>query len=169
LNVSAATGHTLVHYLYTGTYQALEAKGEAAASPAHIKFEQALLTFVLASAYELQDLEILAKQQIETYSSCMALIEILDTTRKEFSKLTRPWFHEYLQARTEEQFDLDYTFLTSTAFVESMGKGTLYRFMMSHLRQIFSKKLTHALLCRNSHRLGKESLMQYWTKLRVHL
>jgi hypothetical protein len=40
-DVSAATGHTLVHYLYTGTYQALEVKREDAASPAHIRFEQA--------------------------------------------------------------------------------------------------------------------------------
>jgi hypothetical protein len=83
--VSAATGHTLVHYLYTGTYRALEAKGEAAASPAHIKFEQALLTFVLASAYKLQDLEILAKEQIEIYGSRMALVEVLDTARNEFN------------------------------------------------------------------------------------
>jgi hypothetical protein len=56
-DLSAATGHTLVHYLYTGTYQTLEVKGEDAASPTHIGFEQALLTFVLASEYDLSDLE----------------------------------------------------------------------------------------------------------------
>jgi hypothetical protein len=155
--VSAATGHTLVHYLYTGTYQALEAKGKATAPPAHIKFEQALSTFVLASTYELQTLEILAKEQIKMYGSRMTLVEILDTARKEFSKLAWSWFHEYLQARAEEQFDLDYTFFTSTAFVESIGEGTLYRFMMSHLLQIFSRKLSHALQSRKSHDLGNKT------------
>ncbi|KAH3972841.1 hypothetical protein HBI56_185590 [Parastagonospora nodorum] len=155
--VSAATGHTLVHYLYTGTYQALEAKGEATAPPAHLKFEQALSTFVLASTYELQTLEILAKERIKMYGNRMTLVEILDTARKEFSKLAWSWFHEYLQARAEEQFDLDHTFFTSTAFVESIGEGTLYRFMMSHLLQIFSGKLTHTLQSRKGHDLGNKT------------
>jgi hypothetical protein len=143
--VSAATGHTLVHYLYTGTYQTLEAKGEVAATPAHTKFKQALLTFVLASAYELQDLERLAKEQIEIYGSHMALVEVLDTVRKEFSKVASSWFHKYLQARAKEQFDLDHTFFTSKAFIESVGKGTLHRFMTCHLLEIFSEKLTRTL------------------------
>jgi hypothetical protein len=156
LGVSAATGHTLVHYLYTSTYQALEARGEDAITPAHTKFKQALLTFVLASTYELDDLKRLAKKQIEIHGSHMALVEVLDSVRKEFSKTTCSWFHEYLQARAEEQFDLDYTFFTSTAFVESMGEGTLYRFMTSHLLEIFSEKLTHTLQSRKSHGLKKE-------------
>lgn len=60
------------------------------------------------------------------------------------------WFHEYLQARAKEQFDLDYTFFTSKAFSGSVGKGTLHRFMTSHLLEIFSNKLTHTLQRRGS-------------------
>jgi hypothetical protein len=143
--VSAATGHTLVHYLYTGTYQTLETKGEDAVAPAHTKFKEAFLTFVLASAYELHDLERLAKEQIKRHGSHMALYEVLETVRKEFSKISRCWFHEYLQARAKEEFDLDYTFCTSKAFVKSVGEGTLHRFMTSHLLEIFSEKLTDSL------------------------
>ena len=154
--VSAATGHTLVHYLYTGTYQALEAKGEDSATPAHIKFKQGLLVFILASTYELPDLKRLAKEQIEILGSCMALVEILDTVRKEFSKMASSWFHEYLQDRAKMQFDLDYTFFTSKAFIESVGKGTLQRFMTCHLLEIFSDKLTHTLQRRESRCQGKE-------------
>jgi hypothetical protein len=93
----------------------------------------------------LQDLEGLAKEQIEIYGSDMALVEILDTVRKEFSRMDSSWFHEYLQSRAQEQFDLDYTLFTSKAFIESLGKDTLYRFMTSHLLEIFSEKLTHTL------------------------
>jgi hypothetical protein len=149
-------GHTLVHYLYTGTYQALRAKGEVVASPVHVKFEQALLTFVLASAYKLPGLEKLAKQQIETCGRRMALVEILDAARKEFSNVAGSWFHEYLQARAKEQFDLDHTLLASTAFIENMGNGTLYQFMTPRLLQMFSKRLTHTLQSLHSHSLGKE-------------
>jgi hypothetical protein len=143
--VSAATGHTLVHYLYTGTYQTLEAEEEDAVARAYTKFKQAFLTFVLASAYELHDLERLAKEQIKRHGSQMALVEVLETVRKEFSKISRCWFHEYLQARAKEEFDLDYTFCTSKAFIKSVGEGTLHRFMTSHLLEIFSDKLTDSL------------------------
>lgn len=154
--VSAATGHTLVHYLYTGTYQTLEAKGEDTVAPAHIKFKQAFLTYVLASTYEVQDLERLAKEQIKRHGSHMALVEVLETVRKEFSKMARCWFHEYLQARAKEQFDLDFTFFTSKAFIDSVGKGTLHRFTTSHLLEIFSEKLTHTLHRRESCCLEKD-------------
>ncbi|OAL05150.1 hypothetical protein IQ06DRAFT_104895 [Phaeosphaeriaceae sp. SRC1lsM3a] len=154
--VSADTGHTLVHYLYTGTYQTLEARREDALAPVHIKFEQALLTFVLASTYELQDLEKLAKEQIEIYGSRMALVEVLDTVKDEFSKLTWSWLHKYLQARAEEQFDPDYTFFKSTAFAGSVGEGALQRFITSHVLELFSKRLTHALKGQESRCLSKE-------------
>jgi type IV secretory pathway VirB10-like protein len=65
--------------------------------------------------------------------------------RKEFSKVASSWFHKYLQARAKEQFDLDHTFFTSKAFIESVGKGTLHRFMTCHLLEIFSEKLTRTL------------------------
>jgi hypothetical protein len=156
-DVSAATGHTLVHYLYTGTYQALEVKEEGAATPAHIKFKQALLTFILASTHELPDLERLAKKQIGILGSCMALVEVLNTAEKEFSKLTWSWFHEYLQDRAKEQFDLNHTFFTSRAFIESIGEGTLHKFMTCHLLKTFSEKLTNTLQRRESRR-NKEEL-----------
>jgi hypothetical protein len=60
------------------------------------------LIFVLASAYELQDLEKLVKEQIEIHGSHMALVKVLDTVKEEFLKMTWCWFHEYLQARADE-------------------------------------------------------------------
>jgi hypothetical protein len=151
--VSAATGHTLVHYLYTGTYQTLGVKVENAVAPAHIKLKQALLTFVLASAYGIQDLERLAKEQIEIYGGRMSFVQVLD-----FSKMTRCWFHEYLQARVDDQFDLDFTVFKSKVFIESVGEGTLHRFMTSHLLKRFSEKLAHTLQSRGSRCLDKEKL-----------
>jgi hypothetical protein len=154
--VSVDTEHTLVHYLYTGTYQALGAKGEDSRTSVPIKFKEALLVFSLASTYELPDLEKLAKEQIKRYGNDMALVEVLDTAREEFSKMTRGWFHEYLQFRAEEQFELDYAFFTSKAYIESVGEGTLHRFMTCHLLEIFSNKLTHTLQRRGSRRQNVE-------------
>ncbi|KAH7082504.1 hypothetical protein BKA63DRAFT_598668 [Paraphoma chrysanthemicola] len=154
--VSAATGHTLVHYLYTGRYQALGAKGKEAASPAHMGFEHALLTFVLASAYELSDLGRLAKEQITKFGSCMALEEVMNTVRNEFPKMALSWFHDYLQARAKEQFDVDHTFFTSGAYRKSVGEGALHTFMTRHLLETFSENLTLTLQGRENHSLIKE-------------
>lgn len=133
-----------------GTYQALETKGEDVTTPAHIQFRQALLTFVLASTYELKDLGRLAKTQIEIHGGHMDLTEVLDAVRKDFLKMGWSWFHEYLHARVNEQFDRDYTFFTSGAFIESVGRGTLHRFMTHHLLKMFTEKLTHTLQRRES-------------------
>jgi hypothetical protein len=153
--VSAPTGHTLVHYLYTGTYQTLEAKGEEAVVPAQTEFKQALWTFVFASAYELHDLERLAKEQIETHGSRMAFVELLDTSKQEFSKMTWCWFHDYLQARARKEFDLDYTIFTSEAFMESAGEGKLLKFMTCLLLEMFSEKLAQTMQTKESPCLDK--------------
>ena len=156
--VSAATGHTLVHYLYTGTYQPLEVKSGDAASMAHMKFKQALLTFALATVYELPDLEGLAKEQIRTHGGFMALDEILDTARKctWFPKMAWSWFHEYLQARAKEQFKIDYKYFTSKVYIDSVGDGKLHRFMTCHLLETFTEKLTYVLQNWEGHCVNKE-------------
>jgi hypothetical protein len=46
-----------------------------------------LLAFVLTSAYDLSDLERLAREQIIIISSCVALVEVLNTARKVFLKI----------------------------------------------------------------------------------
>jgi hypothetical protein len=163
--MSAATGHTLVHYLYTGTYQALGAKGEDTALPAHIRFEQALLTFVLAAGYDLSDLERLAKEQITMIGSCVAFVEVLNTARKVFSKMAWSWFHEYLQTRAKEQFNLNYTFFTSGAYIKSVGDGELHRFMTCHLLETFSEKLTLTLQRRKSRCLTQEQPDVVWDEI----
>jgi hypothetical protein len=112
---------------------------------AHIKFKQALVAFALATMYELPDLEGLAKEQIRTHGSFMALDEVLDTARKctWFPKMAWSWFHEYLQARAEEQFNFDYRYFTRKAYIDSVGDGKLHRFMTCHLLETFTEKLTH--------------------------
>lgn len=156
--MSAATGHTLVHYLYTGTYQTLETKSDDAASMTHIKFKQALLVFAIATMYELPDLEGLAKEQIRTHGSLMALDEVLDTTKKctWFPKMAWSWFHEYLQDRVKEQFDLDYAYFTRKVYINSVGDGALHKFMTCHLLETFTEKLTHVLQKWEGHCVNEE-------------
>jgi hypothetical protein len=107
---------------YTGTYQTLEAKGEDAVAPSHIKFKQALLMFDLAAANELQGFKWLAKEQVETCGKHITFMGLLDTA-KGFPRMAQPWFQEYLQGRVKEQFDFDYTFFTSGAFIKNPGEG----------------------------------------------
>jgi hypothetical protein len=86
-------------------------------------------------------------------------VEVLHAVKKEFSKIAWSWPHQYLQARAEEQFDLDHTLFTSKAFIESIGKGTLHRFMTCHLLEIFSEKLIHKVQRREHRGLDKKNLI----------
>jgi hypothetical protein len=70
--------------------------------------------------------------------------------------MTWCWFHEYLQARANDQFDLDFTVFRSKVFIESVGEGTLHRFITSHLLERFSEELAHTLQNRESRCLDKE-------------
>lgn len=146
-DISAETGHTLAHYLYTGTYHTLEANGEDATLPVHSKFKQAWLTLSLAFTYELRGLEKLAREQIELHGSQMSLAEVLKSMEQDFSGVSCSWSNEYLQSRVREQFDLDHTILTSEAFFESVGEGALHKLITRYVLQLFSAQHTKHVRC----------------------
>jgi hypothetical protein len=159
--VNADTGHTIVHYLYTGTYQMLEPKADSDTTRSQFAFKQALLTYMAAVTYSLRGLEELAKKQIEKHGAAMEMVAILETIRKDFSRLeSRGWFHGYLQDKAQKEFDKDCTVFMSKAFDSSMGKGSLNRFMMGYAVKLLSEKLTHTLkehkdICKESDHFGK--------------
>jgi hypothetical protein len=159
--VNADTGHTVVHYLYTGTYQTLEPKADTDTTQSQFAFKQALLTYMAAVTYSLRGLEELAKKQIEEHGAAMEMVAILETIRKDFSRLeSRGWFHGYLQDKAQNEFDKDCTVFMSKAFDSSMGKGSLNRFMMGYAVKLLSKKLTRTLkehkdICKESDHFGK--------------
>jgi hypothetical protein len=144
--VSANTGHTLAHYLYTGTYQILEPEIEDGTPRMQLTFGQALSTYMVAVTYNLSELELLAKQQIEEHGAAMGMIAVLDTIRKgppmiEYDR----WLQEYLKEKSQKAFEKDYTMFTTNGFSNSLGEGKLNRFMMRHVVELLSEKLTHTL------------------------
>ncbi|KAL5371613.1 hypothetical protein PMIN06_012783 [Paraphaeosphaeria minitans] len=142
-DISADTGHTLVHYLYTGRFQTLGLEVDGFASQAGYAFKQALLTYVTAVTYSLLGLEQLAKQHIEEHGACLEIVIIFKTIDEGFSKFgCYGWFCEYLEDRISKEFERDHTLFASDTFSDSLGKGSLNSFVMRYVAKLFSAKLT---------------------------
>jgi hypothetical protein len=63
-DVDEGTGHVLIHYLYTGTYQTLDDIQFSPAEMARVEFKRAVLAYSAAKKYMLHGLQRLAGQQI---------------------------------------------------------------------------------------------------------
>ncbi|KAJ4285978.1 hypothetical protein N0V90_013544 [Kalmusia sp. IMI 367209] len=144
--ISADTGHTLVHYLYTGTYQMLESENDNIAQQSEHAFKHALLTYMAAMTYSLDELEQLAKQQIKKHGTDLEVGVIFNAIRKDYSRFgSSDWFREYLKDKTREAFESDYTAFLSDAFSNNLGKGKLNSFIMRYVVKLLCGKLTQTL------------------------
>lgn len=65
-NVSQPAGHALMHFLYTRAYQCLRPNEPDMTKRRTFEFRTALESYVVARAYDLHDLEALAKKELQT-------------------------------------------------------------------------------------------------------
>ncbi|KAF1970877.1 hypothetical protein BU23DRAFT_364397, partial [Bimuria novae-zelandiae CBS 107.79] len=141
--MSADTGHILVHYLYTGTYQTLDSKISGIAQQPQLALKQALLVYRVSVTHTLDGLEQLARQQIEEHSASIDLKTIVNITSSKLPKKTEP---TYLKDKTQKAFEKDHTVFADDAFCASLcKKSKLNDYVMCHVVKLLSEKLTQAL------------------------
>lgn len=135
-----STGHTIVHYLYTKSFEALATMGDSA----NIGFTQALLVYIAtAECSSLEGLQAAAVHEMEGHGSLLSIFEILSATDSYFSKLAREsWVHDYLPRRAREAFEEDHGIFKTEAFLESVGGAELYRFMMTCAIDLYDDKIS---------------------------
>lgn len=122
------TGHTLVHYLYTGNYETLHCKVSSGASD---RIQRALLVYFMASKYDLHALGQLAKQEIEIQAAELGICELIEAIKEHFVRLEPDSFvHEIVREKTKETCEDNDTLLKSDALLKSLDNATLNRFMM---------------------------------------
>ncbi|KAF9733842.1 hypothetical protein PMIN04_012858 [Paraphaeosphaeria minitans] len=146
--INADTGHTLVHYLYTGAYQTLKSRTSGIAQNPQLALKQALLIYRVSATHMLDGLEQLAKQEIEQHSASMDLKTMLDIIRSELPKKTEPsdWIQAYLKDKTQLAFEKDHTVFADDAFCASLcKKSKLNDYIVRHVVKLLSEKLTQTL------------------------
>lgn len=86
-DVDIQTGHTLVHYLYKGNYEASAANDGTPSLYACTKLKAALLVYIATCDHVVPCLQILATREIEEHGSRLDLVDILDAIDGDFSRL----------------------------------------------------------------------------------
>ena len=103
-SVDEDTGHVLIHYLYTGTYQTLDNAGKT--EERRVEFKRAVAAYFAARTYKLRGLEWLAMESIEHFGTQVPIADIFDVINREFQKFSdkSTWFHNYLKEKRSQGF-----------------------------------------------------------------
>jgi hypothetical protein len=155
-DVDIQTGHTLVHYLYKGSYEAPVANNSPTSLHACTKLKAALLVYIATNDHALPRLQHLATSEIEEHGSRLDLVEILDAIDGDFSKLCQDsWVHEYLRRKVKVAFEQDHTIFTKEAFLQNLSNTALIKFMARYIVDLYNTKLCYTIatekkLCQRS-------------------
>ncbi|KAL6708710.1 hypothetical protein ACN47E_002406 [Coniothyrium glycines] len=110
-DVDASTGHVLVHYLYTGTYQTLNDVDTSLVDDTHVEFKRAVLAYITAQTHELLALEQLAQHEIERFGANMDIFEVVEAVSDVFAKVPGDdtWLQGYIEGKVKMAFEDDET------------------------------------------------------------
>jgi hypothetical protein len=105
------TGHVLIHFLCTGTYQTLDNIENSAVEEAHVEFKRAFSAYVMAIEHQLAGLQHLAMHKIENFGRDMTVLDIIAAVEEDFHKLTdcAIGFKEYLNTKVKEALEKNHT------------------------------------------------------------
>lgn len=139
-DVDVQTGHTLVHYLYTETYETPATGSE------RIKLKAALLVFIATSNHNLTGLKHLASREIDAQGLDLNLFEVLDIIDDDFTHLCpNSWVHKYLHQKARIAFCIDDRVFTNEAFLQDLNNTALIKFMTRCIVNLYNTRLTHMI------------------------
>jgi len=103
LEITQEVGHTLVHYLFTDTYQCLAPKGRSPHEKVAAELTTSIRVYALAREYELFSLQELAKLEIERLGNGLRFSVVLGLVRDAYPDPSADdtWFSNYLKSGLE--------------------------------------------------------------------
>ncbi|KAH6616378.1 hypothetical protein C7974DRAFT_379297 [Boeremia exigua] len=144
-DVDADSGHVIVHFLYTGTYQTLIDEGEDVTTSLYASKEllKAALVCMAAKKYKLSDLEELARTEMKQCSTNASITELVQLISEDtFIALCNdsPWLQDFLTHKVEVAIkSSDDTFLMM-GFFASIASSSLARFLAQEVVSIYHKE-----------------------------
>ncbi|KAJ5970711.1 uncharacterized protein N7479_000629 [Penicillium vulpinum] len=105
-DVDGDVGHTLVHFLYSGTYETINSPLDENVSYIGREYQRSVMVYYASRKYNITDLEILARKYIEYFGEAISTFEILCSTREIFSKLPEDevWLPSYVRKVLQRSF-----------------------------------------------------------------
>ncbi|KAI4153968.1 MAG: hypothetical protein LQ340_001962 [Diploschistes diacapsis] len=130
-------GHTLVHYLYTGTYETLQSK-DTEDKTAELRRNAHL--YGIATKYDLTGLKLLAQTEIEKTQGVVAIIDFLNIAKDVFQILLEKddWFTLHVKAEIERALEVDESLFRNIGFLELVGEVKSFdKFLVEIMGRIY--------------------------------
>jgi hypothetical protein len=144
--IDMQTGHSIVNFLYKGTYETPATIDNSPSRRACTKLKAALLVYIATSDHDLPGLQQLAIGEIETHGSSLTIFEILGIIDAHFSRLRSvSWVHKYLHHKAKVAFEEDRTVFTNKELWQDLNNVALIRFMARSTVDVYNTKLFHML------------------------
>jgi hypothetical protein len=127
--IDEMTAHTLVHYLYTGRYHALDSHDPEDRS-AISQYKLSTCAYCAAIRYKLPGLAELAKQTMVSLQKNLTILDVLLVAREHAFPLLpedEAWFPEYLEGAIHTAFIEDAELFTRPGFVDQIEGDRRYR------------------------------------------
>jgi hypothetical protein len=146
-DVDESTGHVLVHFLYTGTYQTLDNMDVSPIDKINIEFKRAISAYLVAHTYELAELQQLAMRKIEQCGISMTIFDIVNAIDKNFSRLlnSTTWFRDYLTSKARRTFQEDYTAFSNHGLFDRITDVTISNTLAKCVMGLYNDKVSHML------------------------
>lgn len=142
-------GHTIIHWLYTGQYQTLPDLSLPSQGTARrqLEYKRSVHVYCVAFAYELSELEWLAKQQIRLHEGCVDIYQILAVAR-EVLPIFKGWMYlsggylAYLREKLVFAFKTDRHCFQRDKFLECLGQiPELDKFVLRTVIELHSSEI----------------------------
>ncbi|XXG96572.1 hypothetical protein Hte_002857 [Hypoxylon texense] len=100
-DIPYGTGHVLIHYLYTGTYQSLKPAGSSSHDKRVAEFKTSMQVHALARECEMRALEELAREEIKRLGRDLPVAQLFDLMTTERYTADDIWFRDYIKSVIE--------------------------------------------------------------------
>jgi len=145
-------GHTLVHFLYTGTYQTLKPSSvsNGDVSGDILEYKRSLKVYSVAKTYGLGELEHYAREKIQRYGSEMSITDVLAVAEdSDFESGEedegQTWSMKYLQEKLMAEYAKDEDIFVSEGFLKSLGnRPVVTRLIIKLMDGIYKEKIAQA-------------------------
>jgi hypothetical protein len=118
------TGHTFIHYLYTGLYETIDTESDPTMPTTSIKLKQALSVYLATVNHDIPGLNELAISEMESHASRLDLVGFIRAIGEDFQSLaSESWVHGSLQQKAKAAFEEDHTVFTSEAFLDTLDNS----------------------------------------------
>ncbi|EAW24053.1 uncharacterized protein NFIA_036250 [Aspergillus fischeri NRRL 181] len=150
--VDEEVGHTIVHFLCTGSYETLRTASDSGLSNMATEYRRSMLVYHAARKYDLYDLEMYAKKYIKMFGESMSAFDSMEAARKIYSKLPQGevWLPNYLHEQLRVAFLSDTNIFQREEFYDGVGEDpdfdkAVMRMVVNIYSEALSKQGTEAI------------------------